>query len=161
ARIILKDKFSPSDIRKGLASALDLRDRALEAQAIELLAELKAGTMLNSLKAEKAGDQPKLTVAQVCRDAEVNSEVAKFWQRLSKDGVIDEADLSRYVESVQNSDDPAIIKAGISMQGFRAFVLGDHKVYTKIIRHDWAVMLLTAGTEEALDSFVEISLKGA
>ena len=64
ARVLLKDKFSPSDIRKGLSSALNLRDRALEAQAIELLAEFKAGVMLNSLKAEKAGDQPKVTVAE-------------------------------------------------------------------------------------------------
>jgi len=161
ARTILKDKFSPADIRKGLSSALDLRDRALEAEAIELLAEHKAGAMLNSLKTEKAGDQPKLTVAEVCRSAEVNSNVANFWQRLAKDGPMNETKLAEYVEFVQNSDVPAIIRAGVSREGFRAYCKGKGEVYVHAIKHDFAIMLLGSATEEGLDALVDVSLRGA
>jgi hypothetical protein len=158
----MKEKYSPKDVRRGLAYALEARDRSLEAGGIELLAEYKAGTMLASLRTEKAGVVPenKITQAQACRDAEVSGEVAKFWVRLVDDNLTEEQ-VNKYVEFVQNSTDPAILQSGVSIQGFRKFILGNKEAAPKEARHDWAVMLLTNGTEEALDSFVEISLKVA
>jgi hypothetical protein len=157
---IVKIRNSAKAIRIILKDTLDARDRSLEAGAIELLAEYKAGKLLNTLKSEKAGGVTDLSVAEVCRDSNINNEVAKFWQRMATVDVTEEH-VTRYVEYVQNSDDPAIIRSGISIQGFRKFLLGAEDAAPKEARHDWAVMLLTNGTEEALDAFVEVSLKVA
>jgi len=157
---IVKIRNSAKAIRSVLKDTLDARDRSLEAGAIELLAEYKAGKLLNTLKAEKAGDETHVSVAQVCRDANINSEVAKFWQRMASAAVTEE-DVAKYVEFVQNSADPAILRSGITIQGFRKFLLGEDEAAPKEARHDWAVMLLANGTEDALDAFVEVSLRVA
>jgi hypothetical protein len=157
---VVKIRNSAKAIRSVLKDTLDARDRSLEAGAIELLAEYKAGKLLNTLRAEKAGDDTKISVAQVCRDANINSEVAKFWQRMASAAVTEE-DVAKYVEFVQNSADSAILRSGITIQGFRKFLLGEDDAAPKEARHDWAVMLLANGTEDALDAFVEISLKVA
>jgi len=157
---IVKIRNSAKAIRSVLKDTLDARDRSLEAGAIELLAEYKAGKLLNILKAEKAGDETHVSVAQVCRDANINSEVAKFWQRMASAAVTEE-DVAKYVEFVQNSADPAILRSGITIQGFRKFLLGEDEAAPKEARHDWAVMLLANGTEDALDAFVEVSLRVA
>jgi len=157
---ITKIRNSAKAIRLVLKDTLDARDRSLEAGALELLAEYKAGKLLNTLKADKAGDATAISVAQVCRDTNINSEVAKFWQRMASVAVSEE-EVEKYVEFVQNSTDPSIILTGITIQGFRKFMLGEDEAAPKDIRHDWAVMLLTNGTEEALDAFVETALKVA
>lgn len=159
---IVKIRNSAKAIRSVLKDTLDARDRSLEAGAIELLAEYKAGKLLNALKTEKAGIEEigRVSVSQVCRESNINSEVAKFWQRMASTDV-SEGDVTRYVEFVQNSVDSSVIRSGITIQGFRKFMLGEDVAAPKDIRHDWAVMLLTNGTEEALDAFVEVALKSA
>lgn len=157
---VVKIRNSAKAIRIILKDTLDARDRSLEAGAIELLAEYKAGKLLNTLKSEKAGVTSDLSVAEVCRESNINSEVAKFWQRMASADV-NEEDVTRYVEYVQNSDDSQVIRSGITIQGFRKFMLGEDNAAPKEARHDWAVMLLTNGTEEALDAFVEVSLRVA
>ena len=139
---IVKIRNSAKAIRLVLKDTLAARDRSLEAGALELLAEYKAGKLLNTLKADKAGDATAISVAQVCRDANINSEVAKFWQRMASAAVSEEG-VEKYVEFVQNSTDPGVIRTGITLQGFRKFMLGEDEAAPKEARHDWAVMLLT------------------
>ena len=155
---VVKIRNSAKALRIILKDTLDARDRALEAGAIELLAEHKAGTMLNTLKSAKAGDvteieaHPELSVTQACKDANVNPEVAKFWQRMAAEAITEEA-IAEYVAEVQK--DPSL---GITLQGFRKFLLGDPMAAPKERKHDFAVMLLNNGTEKALDAFIAEAL---
>jgi hypothetical protein len=158
---VVKIRNSAKAIRSVLMDTLDARDRALEAGAIELLAEHKAGALLNTLKAERAGGNTTVSVSGACVEANVNPELAKFWQSISASDDMNEEAISRYVEFVQNSTDPKIIRGGISLQGFRKFILGRNAGTNKEEKHDFAVMLLNNGTEEGLDAFIETSLRGA
>jgi hypothetical protein len=158
---VVKIRNSAKAVRSVLKDTLDARDRSLEAEALELLAEHKAGKLLNVLKADRAGGNLEVSVAGACKEANINPELAKFWQSVASSEGMNEDSISRYVEFVQNSDDPSIIRAGITLQGFVRFILKKNLVMNKEERHDWAVMLLKNGTEEALDAFVDVALRGA
>jgi hypothetical protein len=155
-----KGKYSPADIKKKLESALDARDRAIEAGAIELMAEYKAGRMLASLRTDKLSDSPTLTVAEACRQAEVNVNIANQWKRLSREEVTEE-DIQQYVSALQNSDDPALGCTLPSLQGLRGFKLGKALAAPKQERHDWAIMWLKEITPAILDRATNDALVSA
>jgi hypothetical protein len=156
-----KDTYSITDVKKGLSRALEARDRGLQAGAVELLAEYKAGCMLKSLLEGKAGDNSGRAFSQICRESDVNAEIAKWWKTLADEGLTEE-NLSRYVEHVQNSTDLADIRRGITLQGFRQFIdpMAPGAGGAKEVRHDWAVKLLSMSTVKGLDLLVRESCLG-
>ena len=82
-----KDTYSIADVKRGLSRALDARDRGLQAGAVELLAEYKAGCMLKSLLSDKAGDDAGVSFSRICRESDVNRDLAKWWKQLAEEGL--------------------------------------------------------------------------
>lgn len=157
----VRDKFNKEDVKKGLDSALDARDKALEAEALQVFAEYKAGNMLRELPED-------YTLTDVCRDAEINSNIANEWKRFSEKAFKKikpeqaQTFLEEYVTEVQND---LIGLKSVTLRGFWEYVHARTSgesvdgAYRSGKKQEFSLMLLSNGDEEALQDYVNSASK--
>ena len=139
-----------------LKDTMAVRERVLDAQEVWLMAEHKAGKMLNVCKAERAGGVSPIT--DICVNANINPKVAWHWQTIADNENFTEESLAKYAAWVREQDDPNI---EITLQGFRKFGLGKNCQSVKSEKHDYAVLWIKGLTKKAAENATEESMAGA
>src|ERR1035437_9784594 len=99
-----------------LKDTLAERGRVLDAQEIWLMAEHKAGMLLNTCNAERAGGVSP--IEDICKNANVNRKVAWHWQTIADDEKFTDESLTKYAAWVREQDN---LQIEITLQGFSKF----------------------------------------